>query len=71
MPEFTDSVAAGFALRDGERREEPRISPDSETSSVFENFTIPSRGVVVAVLVSGILWTGIILGARALWLLFR
>lgn len=70
MPEFIDGATAGFAFQ-GERRDQPRVSPDSETSGVFENITVPSRGVVVAVLVSGILWAGIILGARALWLLFR
>jgi hypothetical protein len=74
MAELIDSVAgnvpAGFAFR-RERRANLRASSVSESSEDFESFTIPSRGIVVAVLVSAVLWAGIFLGGHALWLLIR
>lgn len=70
MPELIHSVATTFAFQ-GERRAQRHASSASEFPDDFERFTMPGRGIVIAILLSGLLWAGIILGARALWLLFR
>lgn len=71
MPELIDSVAAGFAFQGDECIQERRASSVVEFPEDFECLSIPSRGIVVAFLISGILWAGIILGVRALWLILH
>ena len=36
-----------------------------------ENFTFPNRGIVLATLISAILWAALFLAAREIWLLLR
>ena len=36
-----------------------------------ESLTIPNRGIVLAALLSSILWAALILAAREVWLLLR
>ncbi len=71
MSELIDSVTTGLAFQGRERGEDtpaPSVPPFSED---LVNLSIPSRGIVLAVLISGFLWTGIILAGRALWLVIR
>lgn len=70
MADFIDGATAGFAFK-GERRQQPRNPREVEFADDLEGHSIPSRGIVVAVLLSGLLWVGIIMGVRALWLHLR
>jgi hypothetical protein len=76
MPGYVDHVGPGLALPglipfDGKNGEEPHASSSPTLCEDFESLSIPIRGVVLAVLVSSLLWAIVILAGRGLWLLLR
>jgi hypothetical protein len=69
MPSSIDNFGPGLVLYDGENGEEAQTSSFPRLREDFESHSVPIRGVVLAVLISGFLWAAVILAGRALWLL--
>lgn len=71
MPKTVDIVAADFVFDCSECGQEP-CAPSTRESHCDPNYlSIPSRGIVVAVLISAMLWAGIFITGHALWSLLH